>query len=288
MKRRSFIVGASLAVVAGPAWLRRAFADASIVTPNRRGVATVAQAQARAQAAGRPLFAIVVPHDDDAKDERGTLWGEYLNHGAASQLAPLGLAEVVCAELRDLPSDRARRAVDDKRTLALVIEPDGSVQALSAKVPDYANLGYPNVDGRAHEDAVTWQRIARMAEMVRRGLAVDDKMLERRAADVRAARGPGAPVVTALVPDSVKALAADVRARLRDTPPPGAHWARAGGCGLDEVEGMDETEPMGIGCGMGHLPEMSTRFLYFYTKTPGQLWRERDAQYDREAEAKKK
>jgi hypothetical protein len=283
MDRRSFIVGASLALVAAPAWLRRAFGDASLLAPGRRS-ATVAQARARARAAGRPLLAIVVPHDDDAKDERGMLWGQLLNHGAPAQVAPLALAEVVCAELRDLPSPVATTpaAANDKGTLALVIEPDGSVQALSAKLPDH-----PPPDRQDHDD-ITYKRIARLAAMVRQGLAADDAMLARRAADVRAARGPDAPVVTSLTPFAVAALAADVRKRLRDAPPPGAHWANAGSCGLDTVEGMEETEPVGIGCGMGHLPEMSRRFLYFYAKTPGQLWREREAAYDREAEKRKK
>jgi hypothetical protein len=51
---------------------------------------------------------------------------------------------------------------------------------------------------------------------------------------------------------------------------------------------MEESEPMAIGCGMGHLPEMSRRFLYFFSKSPGQVWRDRDAAYDRAAEAHKK
>jgi hypothetical protein len=82
--------------------------------------------------------------------------------------------------------------------------------------------------------------------------------------------------VTELSRANVATLAATVAARWTKRPPPGAHWANHGGCAADTVEDMAETEPIAIGCGMGTLPTLSRRFLYFFAKTPGQRWRERD------------
>lgn len=56
-------------------------------------------------------------------------------------------------------------------------------------------------------------------------------------------------------------LAELARDRLvRSRPPEGARWANSGGCGV-RVEG--DTRPVAIGCGMGHVPERSRRFLSF-------------------------
>ena len=57
--------------------------------------------------------------------------------------------------------------------------------------------------------------------------------------------------------------AAEVRRRLVEEPPAGARWANSGGCGVS-VEG--ERSAIAIGCGMGHVPERSRRFLYFFTQ----------------------
>ena len=80
------------------------------------------------------------------------------------------------------------------------------------------------------------RRIAAMGAMLRRELGSDD----RHAAT----------------------LAGEVRARLRDKPPPGTRWAKGQGCGVD-VEGE---EPMMVACGMGHVPKKAARFLYFFAK----------------------
>jgi hypothetical protein len=45
---------------------------------------------------------------------------------------------------------------------------------------------------------------------------------------------------------------------LRTSPPAGARWATSGGCGV-RIEGHKERHA--IGCGMGHVPERSRRFL---------------------------
>ena len=60
-----------------------------------------------------------------------------------------------------------------------------------------------------------------------------------------------------------QSLAALVRDRLvRSQPPKGSRWGRSGGCGT-RIEGA-RSHAM-IGCGMGHVPERSQRFLSFYT-----------------------
>ena len=43
---------------------------------------------------------------------------------------------------------------------------------------------------------------------------------------------------------------------------PGSHWAHASGCATT-IEGIRNTAM--IGCGMGHVPDKSRRFLYFFT-----------------------
>lgn len=49
-------------------------------------------------------------------------------------------------------------------------------------------------------------------------------------------------------------------------PVPGADWARSSGCGVD-VEGTPEDERARIACGMGFVPEIGQRLLYFYERS---------------------
>lgn len=61
-------------------------------------------------------------------------------------------------------------------------------------------------------------------------------------------------------------LAQAVAARWRRAPPPGARWARATACSLD-IEG--ERDEGGNACGMGHVPEISQRFLLLWKSSAG-------------------
>jgi len=63
---------------------------------------------------------------------------------------------------------------------------------------------------------------------------------------------------------------------VREQPPSGSHWANHSGCGPATVENMkdDNDDVVGYGCGMGHIPSKSSRFLYFFAKSPQQLERE--------------
>ena len=58
--------------------------------------------------------------------------------------------------------------------------------------------------------------------------------------------------------------AANVRHTLKDQPPRGTHWAVSSGCGT-RIEGV--TDNVAFGCGMGHVPAKSRRFLYFFSRT---------------------
>lgn len=48
---------------------------------------------------------------------------------------------------------------------------------------------------------------------------------------------------------------------------PGAEWAQQSGCGTT-YETRDQN--IAIGCGMGHVPARSQRFLHFYTMKPSE------------------
>lgn len=49
--------------------------------------------------------------------------------------------------------------------------------------------------------------------------------------------------------------------RYRETVPPGAAWATDSGCGV-EVDGREELSQM-VDCGMGNVPAIARRFLYY-------------------------
>ena len=235
MKRRSFLLATAAAAV-WPASIRRAFADASLDAPGAAHPSpSLAAARARARQAHRPLLIIVIPADYAARYARGELWGEYLNHGSRADLAPLAQAELSCATMKELRPFAPGSAGEP---LAVVLEPGGGARVLDARVPDYESLGR---DWSARKEAaVSARRIAVLARLMRRALGMP--------ADPQAA---GARVIRAW----------------RATPPPGSHWARHSGCGPATVEGM-KNEGVGMLCGMGHVPEKSARFLYFFTRPP--------------------
>jgi hypothetical protein len=249
MKRRSFLaaVGASAAVALWPRLIRNAFADASFDAPGTRKTAPgLSTSPKQIDVSKRPQLVIVVPADDAQKYRRGEIWGEYLNHGAAAQIAPLSHVDVSCATMQELGA----LAGDVKgEPLALLFGLDGSVQALDTKVPDYSRgLRTEGQD----DDAIVDKRIALVSAMVKRALPP--------------------------VPASDTHAAADrvVRA-VRAQPPTGSHWANASGCGPATVENLKEADSdtvVGYGCGMGHIPAKSSRFLYFFAKSPQQMERE--------------
>ena len=259
MKRRTFLaaIGASTGAALWPSLIRRAFADASFDAPGTkktgRGLSTSTK---HIDPSKRPQLVIVVPADDGQKYRRGEMWGEYLNHGSPSQIAPLSHVDVSCATMAELGS----LAKDIKgEPLAIVFDRDGSVRPLDAKMPDYSQRF--DAESWKKDDAIGDKRIAAMAKMVAGAL----------------------PPVPA---GEVHEAAARVIRAVREQPPSGSHWANASGCGPAIVENMKEddgSEVVAYGCGMGHIPSKSSRFLYFFAKTPQQMERE----YMKEQEKKR-
>ncbi len=241
MKRRQILGAASVALTAAlwPPLVRQAFADDAECngSPLAR-IALVATAFRRARASGRSLLVFVIPADDGAKWGRGQVFGELLNHGSDLDLAPLAGSEVVCATM-----DELRRLVPTAgigEPLMVLVHPDrvpATTRQLDVVLPEVGPFGDETWEQRERaEDAVSDRRIAALGGLLRQELGSED----RRAAT----------------------LAGEVRARLKDKPPPGTRWANGRGCGVD-VEG----EPrMAIGCGMGHVPKKASRFLYFFSK----------------------
>ena len=263
MKRRTFLaaVGASAAVALWPRLIRRAFADASFDAPGtRKSAPGLSTTPKHIDPSQRPQLVIVVPADDAQKSRRGELWGEYLNHGEPAQIAPLSHVDVSCATLQELGA-LAGDVVGEP--LALLFQRDGSVQRLDAKVPEYAR-GL-RLDGQ-DDDAIVDRRIALVSAMVKRALP---------------------PVA----PGDVRAAADRVVRAVRAQPPAGSHWANASGCGPASVENMKEENESGVvvayGCGMGHIPAKSSRFLYFFAKSPQQLEREWMKAQEKKEKAKK-
>ena len=69
----------------------------------------------------------------------------------------------------------------------------------------------------------------------------------------------------------IEALAQSVHARLKDHhTPAGVLWAKSTGCGTrveyppKEADSPFQGRNMAVGCGMGHVPAKSQRFLHFY------------------------
>ncbi len=262
MKRRTFLaaVGASTAAAWWPSLIRRAFADASFDAPGSKKTAPGLSTSAKhIDVSQRPQLVIVVPADDAQKYRRGEVWGEYLNHGEPAQIAPLDRVDVSCATMKELG---ALAGGVTGEPLALLFERDGGVRALDVKLPE---IGAFNPEDWKKDDELVDKRIALVAAMVQRALP---------------------PVAR----DDVRAAAGRVTRKLRQQPPPGSHWANSSACGPATVENMkdtDDDEIVGYGCGMGHIPAKSSRFLYFFAKSPQRMEREWMKEQEAKAKAKK-
>jgi hypothetical protein len=285
MKRRAFLgtAAASFAAAAWPGWIRRAFADAAITQPGKLGV-SMAQALGHARATGRPLLVLVVPADDAQKWERGHAFGEWINHGSVEQRWPLALADVVCAPIAELGMPPEKN-----EPLMVLVEPTGEARTLRGKLdevlhpPIYVGANPPRFD----DDAIIAQRIAKLADLGQQAIAPDLATLERRKREAWQAICPdGQPCPTrsarfvpadlalqaAAAPEAERRsihrkLGDHVDATIKRVAPAGSHWADASGCGM-RIEDEKEDGMMIVGCGMGHVPEKSQRFLYLYAKTP--------------------
>lgn len=302
MLRRNFLglASASAAGIALPGWLAQGFGSRPQDgwSPPEGGarngdVADPRDAWRRARAAGRPLLVLTIPAELASQFERGSVWGELLMNGSAECLSDLALCDVVCAELAVL-----RRALPGlpglsrEESLAVLIESDDPrAQAVDAELPSVHFRWGENDANEIYEREVRG-RIAELEAVLREALAPDESTLERRAracatalgievdpplldptrSTRRGARAEArrAPAMVRLAAERTPArrkqliglLAGVAAERLQVAPPPGALWASSTGCGLT-VEGRED-EGLRVACGMGHTPEISRRFLYFF------------------------
>jgi hypothetical protein len=252
MRRRQFLdatIAAGAAMV-WPMWLKEAFGDPaaclsgepSKVAATLPSAAALTQAFRDARRARRPLLVIVVPADDTEKWDRGRAWGELLNFGSDEQIASLSSVEVACSTMDALKLVVPNETRGEPFFALITTEAAPSkLRAFEVELPSYRNpvdVGKDTWEHRlAEEDQISQNRIAALAGALRSAL--------------------GAPT------GDVGARAADVRTRLKDGPPAGAHWARSSGCGV-RVEGVSDNAV--FGCGMGHVPDKSRRFLYFFSR----------------------
>lgn len=248
MKRRHFLgaTAAGLATTAWPAFIQTAFGDGAACDANGNPkaaapqAAVVASAFHRAQQAKRPLLVLVIPANDGDKYDRGRAFGELLNHGADKDLAPLSDAEVLCATLADLK--KVVPNAGDGEPMMILVKTDkvpAVVTPLSVELPAYGYQGQVAewAEAQKEEDKIAAKRIGALGGLLRSALGSDERKVAERAASVRA--------------------------KLVKKPPPGAQWANSHGCGTT-VEGVEDN--MVMGCGMGHVPAKSGRFLYFFSR----------------------
>lgn len=192
-----------------------------------RTVRSAWQAAARAEG---PLLVIVCPVDRSERHRRGQMWGEAITHGPADLLKRLMTATPVVATQAELALFLPDYTVQHPEPVAVRVDPCG--------IP------------------AGWT--AHSAELPYSGVYEDDNFKERVAA------------ISAVVADLLPEPAEGVRARLavsgrRAAPIPGAHWARHTACGIDYEDPDTAPAPVGILCGMSHVPERSKRFLRFWS-----------------------
>jgi hypothetical protein len=266
---------------------------------HRERLALISDSYRRAQRIGKPLLALIIPGDRSQKWLRGEQLGSWLNHGSPEQRWPLALCEVVCAEMNDLR--QLVPTVGLGEPLMVLIETDrvpATVRRLETKLPDgrSENSGVLNNPREWQErerriDQEIETRIALLAKLLHDAVALDAAMLEQRVAQVRTVLPPeqasvDGPGKKTLRPEEADAMAAvlalaasradrpqrsahynlladAVDQRLRKQRVPGSYWARHSGCGTT-IEGAEDRGAM-VACGMGHVPEKSQRFLYFFT-----------------------
>ncbi len=220
------MVGMGLGLLTG--MVRRAFGD--MASPPKAPETEFDDAAGRARKDARGLLVLVIPVDVTQKFERGRAFGEWLNHGSDAELRPLGQVEVAAATMAEV-----RRRWPAARPLGepwMVLIHGNDVQFLDGRVPASVAGRRGDSDDK-REEPVIRQRIAALAGMAKQAIG---------------ASGGSAD---------------EVRARLVKRPVPGSAWASSGGCGTT-VEG--DEHPQLSKCGMGHVPELSRRFLYFFTK----------------------
>ena len=297
MQRRRFIqaLGGAAAMLSGPGALAN-------VQDTPEGPALL-HGYRRAVRHGRALLVLVVPDDEVEFMARGKLLGGWLVHGKPELLAPLAFTELVCGTVAEISAlvphaelgpDPVVVLIETDAVPALVrpVRPEAPPEAdwrLSerelrklARRYDYLDIApdAPQAELRALlSSQVGW------AES-RRRLPLEVEALSKA---VYLATGPGeahwkhrvdqlgerANASTALAGEWVEAsgldrlmLAEDLRDQLHrravDQRISGSAWASNTGCGTVVHDAPSERLYM---CGMGHVPELSRTFLYFFHRS---------------------
>jgi hypothetical protein len=302
MKRRQLLQSLAMgaAAAAWPAWIRSAFA-AETCRPGEedRDFLTLVGTYRRAQKSGKPVLVFVVPARQWNWHEFGEYFGAFINHAPTVSMATLTLAEVVCATPRSIERLLPEEKIDATNTLLALIETDavpGSVRTvavtrlLEGQSPD---PGHPQPYDPERLRRQVSERINRMGILVRELLAPNEEVLTRRVAQTRAAQSTELlagvedrlargliPLPETILPAAsflhasalhagtirqtqlLEALASEAARTLRVQRIAGSRWARSYGCGT-EIEGENDHGLMG--CGMGSVPPMSQRFLWFFS-----------------------
>jgi hypothetical protein len=250
MKRRHFLfsasTGAAGAAVAWPALVTQAFAQERV--PEDGTLAGISDAFRAAQRAGRPLLVLVIPDDNGARWERGSVLGAFLNHAEDDAMAAVGLCEVMAAPMRELRQLVPHAPAGEP--LMVLVDTDvvpSRVQAIEPGIPPEPE--YP-------EDM--WGTPGRAEAFYAALDARIDSAIVAISGAVTAALASRLGLLDAARRSSARQRAIDTYRAHRVR---GSYWASQAGCGV-YIEEVPQTG--GIGCGMGHTPARAQRFLYFF------------------------
>lgn len=241
------------------------------------------------------------PSQPEALQERGLAWGQVLHHGDNEILADLALCVLACATLeearRTLPKSADVASIEGN-PLALLVESDlrGTERIDLELAHIEAPMWWPGgektpEEAKAEYERQVKERIAAIGVALRAAVAPNGTALVRRAAQAREALADlPEPVLSAQPDDALRALAARAPAVVREAAEHGPHraetlavlasyarenarlnspagslWGESTGCGT-RVEGLGDRNLM-VMCGMGHVPHLGRRFLFFYTSS---------------------
>jgi hypothetical protein len=254
----------------------------------------VSSAYRGAFALGKPVLVLVIPEDKTAKWRRGEVLGTLLTHGGTGVLLDLSLCEVVCSTVENVRKE-LRGVEIDGEPLMLLVETAGP-RATPIDPPVQYDIPEPRLgEGRFEEvDRLLQKRLDDVAAALHAAVAPTRDATAARAALAEKRLGPAeanalrATIAGGRLPESLDraaaiarqiaedpsapnphvldALAAAAAARVKTKPPTGARWATDSGCHI-RIEG--ERPRIGSMCGMGYVPRLSGRFLWFFTHGPG-------------------
>jgi hypothetical protein len=295
MDRRRFL-GMAAGSVAGAGaigWLAHYFSRPAPDTDPGEAIASMGDVSAvyrRAFALGKPLLVLVIPENDQGKRDRGAVFGALLNHGGNNVYLDLSLCELVCASVVEIKRELPDLKVEGE-PLMLLVETEGA-KARATPIDPQIRYDIDNAwkEGAEKIDQLVRERLLTVAAALRAAVAPSREALLTRAALAESRLGPdetkalraaaaadkppepierGAAILRAVAEDPgapkpkvLEALADAAKGRFTGGPPAGAKWANSGGCGVN-IEGE---EPVRVGCGMGRVPKLSERFLWFFTQ----------------------